>query len=213
VQQETKRDASRKHFDRWAPKYETDRVSRWLQEAQSEALAALELRPDDSLLDIGCGTGAAVRDAAAYVDRAVGFDLSPAMVARARMLADGLDNVQFYGGDASERLPFDDGEFTAIVCTSAFHHFPEPAESVREMERVLAPGGRVVIADANAEQLGVRILDFMLRRFQRSHVGFYRRAQLEQLLTSAGLRDPIVWTLWKGGYAVVRADKPGNVPK
>lgn len=60
---------------------------------------------------------------------------------------------------------------------------------------------------------GVRILDFMLRRFQRSHVGFYRRAQLEQLLTSAGLRDPTVGTLWKGGYAVVRADKPGNVPK
>jgi ubiquinone/menaquinone biosynthesis C-methylase UbiE len=166
VRQEAKSDASQKHFDRWAPKYETDRVSRWLQEAQNEALATLELRPDDSLLNIGCGTGAAVRDAAAHVDRAVGFDLSPAMIARARTLADGLDNVEFYGGDASERLPF-----------------------------------------------GVRILDFMLRRFQRSHVGFYRRAQLEQLLTSAGLRDPTVWTLWKGGYAVVRADKPGYVAK
>jgi len=203
----TKQDAARRHFDRWAPKYESDRASRWLKEAQRAALEALELRPDDSLLDVGCGTGAAVREAAGLVRWAVGFDLSPAMIARAWSLAQGLTNVEFHHGDASARLPFGDAEFTAIVCTTAFHHFPDPAGSVREMARVLAPGGRVLIADASADKLMVRTVDVALRELQRSHVGFYRRDRLTRMLTDAGLDNHSVTTLWKGRYALVRAER------
>jgi ubiquinone/menaquinone biosynthesis C-methylase UbiE len=91
-------------------------------------------------VDVGCGSGAAVRDASGLVERAVGLDLSPAMVARARTLAEGLRNVEFREGDASGRLPFADGEVTALLCTTAFHHFPNPRAAGRELARVLAPG-------------------------------------------------------------------------
>jgi SAM-dependent methyltransferase len=65
-----------------------------------------------------------MREAANVVERAAGFDLSPAMIARARALAQGLPNVEFHQGDASGRLPFEDDRFTAILCTTAFHHSP-----------------------------------------------------------------------------------------
>src|SRR5579863_6341472 len=59
-----KKASSREHFDRWSREYERDQVSRWLQELQLEALAALGPGRDDRLLDVGCGSGAAVRAAA-----------------------------------------------------------------------------------------------------------------------------------------------------
>jgi cyclopropane fatty-acyl-phospholipid synthase-like methyltransferase len=59
-------------------------VSRWLADRQREALEQIALVPSDVLLDVGCGTGAAVRTAASRVSRAVGVDLSAEMIAQGR---------------------------------------------------------------------------------------------------------------------------------
>ena len=200
------KEESRRHFDRWSPRYEEDRVSRWLAEAQRESLAALGLRPADSLLDVGCGTGAAVREAAATIERAVGVDLSPGMIDRARALGAGLGNAEFVAGD-SEALPFGDGEFTAVLCTTSFHHYPRPEVALREMARVLAPGGRLAIADARADHPAVRVLDAVLSRIQRSHVAFRREGELRRLIESAGLGDTSSRAIWWGGYLILTARK------
>ncbi len=207
---EHRTEAARQHFDRWAPTYERDRAARRLREAQTTALAALDLRAQDVFLDLGCGTGAAVRDASGVVRRAVGIDLSPAMIAEARMLSDGLENAEFVLGDVSEdALPFEDGEFTTLLCSTAFHHFPQQLRTIGEMARVLAPGGRLVIADANADQFAVRVIDGALRRFQRSHVSFRRPSQLVGELQGVGFQSTTVTTIWMGGYAIVRAVRAG----
>ena len=70
--------AARRKFDRWAGSYERDRRSRFNARRQREALAALELGRDDRLLDVGCGSGAAVRAAAETAQRSVGVDISAA---------------------------------------------------------------------------------------------------------------------------------------
>jgi ubiquinone/menaquinone biosynthesis C-methylase UbiE len=201
--------AARTHFDRWSETYEEDRVSRRLRQIQTTALGMLELAPDDVLLDLGCGTGAAVREASDLVKRAVGLDLSPAMIARARALAETLTNVEFVQGDVSGPLPFADAGFSAIVCTTAFHHFPRPERTVGAIARVLAPGGRVVIADANRSHPAVFVADQVLRVFQRSHVGFRSRAQLRSDLHAAGLAEAATTTIWGGAYAFVLATAPG----
>ena len=203
--------AARTHFDRWSGTYERGRGAARLQGVQTAALAALALYRDDALLDLGCGTGAAVRAAAPVVQRSVGFDLSPAMIAQARKLAAGIANVEFREGDASGPLPFADGEFTAIVCTSAFHHFPRPLDTIVEMSRVLAPRGRVVVADANLRHPAVFVLDLALRRLQRSHVGFRSPTQLMRDLCAAGFADASMCTIWSRSFAFVRGDKPGPV--
>ena len=208
--EDTRTAAARTHFDRWSTTYEHDSAARWLREVQTQALAALALNPADVLLDVGCGTGAAVRDAAPQVRCAVGFDLSPGMItqAQARARDAGLTNVEFRQGDVSGPLPFADGSFTALVCTTAFHHFPKPRDTIAEMARVLAPSGRLVIADANRRHLAVFALDLVLRVSQRSHAGFRSPAQLMRDLCVTGLnRVSYCTTRWRS-YAFVRAEKP-----
>jgi len=201
-----KKAQSRRHFDRWSRSYESDPSSRRLAALQQAALDALALESGDRLLDVGCGSGAAVRHAAPTVERAIGVDLSPGMIERARGLAKAIPEAEFLECD-SEALPFEAGTFTAVLCTTAFHHFPAPSRAVNEMARVLAPGGRVVLGDGCTDRLAARALNRILLIVQPSHVGFYRSHELEGMLTAAGLSHETTGLLWSGGYAIVRARK------
>lgn len=203
--EDTRTRAARKQFDRWSATYETDRSARMMQEIQGRAVARLELGPEDLVLDVACGTGAAVRQAASLARRAVGFDVSAGMIAQARALAAGIGNVEFVEGDIGGALPFADGEFTALLCSTAFHHFPSPRQAINEFVRVLAPGGRIVVADANRRHPIVLVLDLVLRVAQRSHVGFRSPQWIARRLRAAGFRDATIETIWIGGYAFVTA--------
>jgi ubiquinone/menaquinone biosynthesis C-methylase UbiE len=198
------KEAAKRKFDRWAGSYERDRRSRFNARPQQEALRALSLLPDDRFLDVGCGTGAAVRQAAGTVASAVGLDLSEEMIARAGELAAGMPSARFVVGD-SERLPFSDTAFTAVLCTASFHHYPHPAQALAEMARVLTPNGRLAIADGTADLRVARVADWFLRRFDRSHVRLYRSDELVALLRSAGFADVAVRRLLDGGYAILLA--------
>jgi ubiquinone/menaquinone biosynthesis C-methylase UbiE len=193
---------ARKRFDRWARRYERDRRSRANVGPQTAALGALALAADDRLLDVGCGTGAAIRAAARMVERAVGVDISTQMIERAHALAAGLGNVEFIVAD-SEQLPFPDGTFTAVMCSSSFHHYPDPAKALREMARVLTRGGRLVIADPDADLALVRIADRVLRRVDRSHVRLYRGAEFAALARAAGFDDAATSPLGIRGYLLL----------
>jgi ubiquinone/menaquinone biosynthesis C-methylase UbiE len=143
------------------------------------------------------------------VRRAVGFDLSPGMIAQARELANasGLGNVEFREGDVSGPLPFEDEAFTAVVCTTAFHHFPRPQATLAELHRVLAPGGRVVIADGNRRHPAVFVVDLALRVLQPSHVGLHSPARLMHDLTASGFASASYCTIKGRTYAFVRAER------
>ncbi|MCH8129047.1 MAG: methyltransferase domain-containing protein [Acidobacteria bacterium] len=122
----------------------------WKNPASNSLVVALaHLSSGDRTLDIGCGPGAAVRRAARIVTkgRAVGVDRSQAMVAIARRRAEGLENVEFEVG-AVEALPFPDDTFTVVWTVSAFHHWTDPVAGLEEIRRVLTPGGRLIIVEA-----------------------------------------------------------------
>jgi ubiquinone/menaquinone biosynthesis C-methylase UbiE len=160
-------------------------------------LAALDLTEDDLLLDVGCGTGAASRAASAVARLVVGVDLSPEMIRRATELAGDVENVRFMVADA-EQLPFDDGAFTAVVCSNSFHHYPDPSRAVREMARVLASDGKLVIGDACADLPAARIADAVLRRIEPGHVRLYRSRAGVLLATGGALpRDAPEALRWR----------------
>jgi ubiquinone/menaquinone biosynthesis C-methylase UbiE len=122
----SKAQAAQAHYDRWAGAYGRSRL---LPSLQKKALAELRPIADDRVLDVACGAGALVIDLGPRVERAVGVDLSDGMLELARSrLSEAPDpcrlaNVEFVLGP-SDALPFDDGSFTVLVCTTALHHFP-----------------------------------------------------------------------------------------
>jgi ubiquinone/menaquinone biosynthesis C-methylase UbiE len=201
-----RKDAARRWFDRRAAGYESGVTSRWRDPVRRASLEALELDPEDRLLDVGCGTGAASRSAAETAESVVGVDLSPEMIERATGLAGGAGNLRFEVADA-EQLPFADGGFTKVLCSNSFHHYPDPSSAVQEMVRVLGPKGRLVIGDACSDLGTARIADRFLRWFEPGHVRLYRSTELGSFLHGAGLTDVMLRRLSGGGFAIVRGTR------
>jgi ubiquinone/menaquinone biosynthesis C-methylase UbiE len=107
-------------------------------------------QPGDHVVDIGCGTGYFTRimaEAVAPGGSAVGVDASRDMIAYARRITR-LSNCSFSEGTA-EALSAADGSQDVVVTSLMIHHLPEAkrAHAIREMYRVLRPGGRVLIAE------------------------------------------------------------------
>ena len=164
-------------------------------DAMSLLLDAARLRPEDTVLDVACGPGIVTAVAARTAATAVGIDLTPEMLelARARCTEQGLDNTRFDLGDVAE-LPYDDGEFSRVVCRYALHHVADPAAVVGEMARVCAPGGRVVVADMIVgpdPKVAARFNEAERTR-DPSHVRSMTEGELLKLLRGAGLRpEPV----------------------
>ena len=99
--------------------------------------------PCARLLEIGCGSGILQYELARRAASVVGLDVHARLGAvRARTAADGLPNA-FVQGDG-QTLPFADAVFDAVVIASALEFIPDPLACLREVVRVLRPGGRLV---------------------------------------------------------------------
>jgi ubiquinone/menaquinone biosynthesis C-methylase UbiE len=111
-----------------------------------------------SVLDLGCGTGVAARAIAGrpgFAGRVTGIDRSPHLVAAATRLAreEGVAaGAEFRAGD-SHGLALRDGEFDAVVAHTLFSHLEDPRSVLREIVRVLKPGGKVGIFDGDYASL------------------------------------------------------------
>lgn len=100
------------------------------------------IRKDDVLLDIGCSDGVLVSGALRKCKRAVGLDVDEGMLHRARTL---YPEAEFYHGSADD-LPFDDATFSAISMLDVLEHVPDPVAPLKEVDRVLRPGGRLILS-------------------------------------------------------------------
>jgi len=108
----------------------------------------LDLQPEDDLLEVGCGSGHFLKKYASHIKSIAGLDLSEVMIKIAnrknrKRIQDGTG--EFFQGEAS-KLPWEDNRFSAVTSMGSFIAFPKPLESLKEMHRVLRPGGRAVIS-------------------------------------------------------------------
>jgi ubiquinone/menaquinone biosynthesis C-methylase UbiE len=123
-----------------------------VRQIAEQSLALLCLAPGQSVLEVGCGNGVFLPFLAAAVGpggHVVGIDHSPQFVASAqeRMRAAGVANiVTVQEADACE-LPFADATFDAAHCERVLMHIDDPTAALREMRRVVKPGGVVVAAE------------------------------------------------------------------
>ncbi len=137
----------REQFGRHAELYATSAVHARGEDLQVVVRFA-EPGKGDVALDVSTGAGHTAMALAPYVARVVATDLTAQMLVVAGRLARerGFRNVVFQEADV-RALPFPDGTFHIVTCRTAAHHYPDLLGPVREMARVLRPGGRLVVSD------------------------------------------------------------------
>ena len=113
-------------------------------------MAALDLRADDSFLDVGCASGRQVFKASEHCARAVGVDIAEAFVGAARSHARerSAKNTEFHEA-TGEDMPFGGSEFSKVLCAEVLEHVFAPEEVLMEIKRVMAPDGILVVTIPN----------------------------------------------------------------
>lgn len=154
-------------------------------------LEFLEPQPHMCVLDVATGAGHTALAVALYVREVVASDLSPEMLAQGEALARsrGVANLRAIAADA-EALHFFDASFDAVTCRIAPHHFAQPATAIREMARVLKPGGRLVLEDScvPAGPDLDRFLNGVEKVRDATHVRSYTEQEWRAMLAAAALR-------------------------
>jgi len=129
-----------------AAAYQEVLVPALMEEWAPRVAAAAGIGPGDRVLDVACGTGVLTRAAAARAapgGDVTGLDLDTGMLAVAARVSP--PELRWQQGSATA-LPFADGSFDAVVSQFGLMFFPEPVVALREMMRVLRPGGRLAVA-------------------------------------------------------------------
>jgi len=132
----------REEFNRWAEAGRGDHMEEDHLPIVLPTLELMKLGQADRVLDVGCGTGWLPRLIAGRVPEGsvVGIDVSDEMVARAQRASAGLQNLTFRVGGV-DRIPAPDATFTKVISVESAYYWPDPAQGIREMNRVLRPGG------------------------------------------------------------------------
>ncbi|MEX2425805.1 MAG: class I SAM-dependent methyltransferase [Thermomicrobiaceae bacterium] len=131
-----------------AEMYERVLVSQLFRPLSREVLNVAPPRTGDRILDLACGTGIVLREAAALngsIERLVGIDLNPHMVAVARTIDDETGLSIDYHEAPADVLPFADSEFTRVYCQQGLQFFPDRVAAIAETHRVLEAGGQAVM--------------------------------------------------------------------
>ena len=161
------------------------RWSAYLKASLCMTLEKLADLPAERVLDVACGTGQLL---AILVERKdhpelVGIDKVPAMLDMARQRIG--QRATLLQCDASE-LPFDDASFQLVVSTSALHYFPDVDATLREIRRVVAPNGNLVITDWCRDYFWMKLLNRILPWSRHAHVHTFSVNELKHSLTQAG---------------------------
>jgi ubiquinone/menaquinone biosynthesis C-methylase UbiE len=141
-------------------------MARWYARTTAKSMRAFEadarriaarLTPGAAVLEVAPGPGYLAVALARRGFAVTGLDISRSFVAMAKELAaDAGADVDFRHGDV-QAAPFDEGRFDSVVCRAAFKNFADPVQAVREMHRVLKPGGGAVIIDLRKDVTNAEI--------------------------------------------------------
>lgn len=176
----------------------------WIHETAAindQAIAMLEPVAGENVLELGCGPGRTAAEIARHGARVTCLDPSPVMIAAARRrnrAAIGAGTVRLLIGDAGS-VPAPDASHQAALAVHTIYFWPDLDAGLREVHRVLVPGGRLAIGFRPAERGRPRRLDPKIYRIPTTH-------QLIEALGTAGFGEPIVHEA--GSAAIVVATVP-----
>ena len=183
-------DASRRYFNRWARGYDFSPAQLWFRQNHRLLVAAVNPAADARILDLGCGTGQLAVRLAQHVPKGnvLGVDPAEEMLRVARRHGGGRRNLRFAAG-SGDQIPADAASFDVAVSTISFHHWSRPAESLREIARVLKPGGRLFILDFCRDNPLTNAFDALARLLQPAHFGIASSEEMRGYFVGAGFRE------------------------
>jgi ubiquinone/menaquinone biosynthesis C-methylase UbiE len=170
-----------------------DHAASRVAEHRKRWIERLGLEPGAVVLDAGSGMGEMTTSLAAAAGpggRSVGVDLSAELVERARQRTEGVHNVEYRCADLTA-LPFDDDTFDAAYSERVFMHLHEPDAVMQELHRVLRPGGRLVVVDADFSRSAIdaddgELTDLLAARLEQWIANFRSGRQLRSQAVVAG---------------------------
>ncbi len=177
--------ASSEYFEQVAGQWDSLRTGYFGEEVRTAAFAKAYLRHEMVAADVGAGTGFMAAGLAPLVRQVHVVDGSPAMLEVARKNLAAFSNVEYHQADG-QSLPFPDSSLDAVFANMYLHHCPDPLAAIGEMVRVLKPGGRLVITDADAHNY-----TWMKEEMADVWLGF-ERDQIRAWFQEAGLVNVII---------------------
>lgn len=160
-----------------------------------DILAEIEKETFTDLLDAGCGPAPMISLLAEkYPDKHfTGIDLTPKMIEVAK--SKNLKNAEFVVGDC-EKLPFADASFDVVICSQSFYHYPNPQDFFCSVERVLRPGGRLILRDNTGNGVMVWFCNHvelpLANLFHHGDVRVYSIDEVKDMCRKAGLEPECV---------------------
>ena len=133
-------------FNQWAAAGRGDEMESHHSDITEQALALMDIQPEDRILDLGCGTGWASRRMAriAVQGEVVGLDVADEMLRRAEEASAAFKNVRYVWGSA-ENIAEADNAFSKVLSVESFYYYADQGKALDELRRVMAPGARLFI--------------------------------------------------------------------
>lgn len=180
-----RREDARAYFDRVAAEFSEQPLPGRTWEGLARGL--LQLAPRGRYVDLGVGDGLLTMMLAEVASEVVAVDLSPQMLAqlRTRAAQKGIANIVALESDIA-RLALPDQSFDVAVLSQALHHCDDPLSALKEAQRVLVRGGRLLVLDLVAHGES-----WVKEQLQHRHLGF-GEGELEHMLLEAGFERPCV---------------------
>ena len=187
-------DRSARFWDKVAAKYAKKPIADQAAYERKLDVTRARLRPTDTLLDIGCGTGSLALELAPLVKEAHAVDVSAEMIKIANRKANdaGVQNVTFYAGTLAQQSTFAPESFDVICVYNLLHLLEDPNAMLRDVFALLRPGGTFISSSACLRESWVPFglfLPLMQAIGKAPFVKFFRWSELESGIASAGFID------------------------
>ncbi len=158
------------------------------EEAIQLAITVSGVMGQDTVLDVACGPGILSCAFARHARHVTGIDITPSMLEQAKALQQSsrISNVAWRRCDVY-RMPFADDSFSMIITRYALHHLEHPAFGVKEMVRVCAPDGKVVVIDSAPPAEKAQAFNEIERERDPSHTKALTSGEISEIMAAHGL--------------------------